>query len=73
LLIYPKPSNGDVVTQLPDNTQQLNIYNALGQTVRSINTRNEKKIMLSLEMEGIYFVRLQGWYGIITKKLLVNR
>jgi len=73
LLIYPNPSNGDVEIQLPDNTQKLHIYNALGQTVRSINTRNEKKIMLSLEMEGIYFVRLQGWYGTITRKLVVNR
>ncbi|MEI6695905.1 MAG: YCF48-related protein [Bacteroidota bacterium] len=73
LLIYPNPCNGEFVIQLPDNTQQLNIYSALGQTVSSIKTRNEKKIMLSLEMEGIYFVRLQGLYGTITKKLVVSR
>ena len=73
LLIYPNPCNGEFVIQLPDNTQQLNIYSALGQTLSSIKTRNEKKIMLSLEMEGIYFVRLQGLYGTITKKLVVSR
>jgi hypothetical protein len=58
VFLYPNPTNGLInINNIPQDAQELKIYNALGQMVYSSNVLL-KEIDLSLQPKGLYFITL---------------
>ena len=70
VLIYPNPVN-DVLHVTANGYNKIEIFNFLGQVVLSENVSdNNLEINVSEFNSGVYFVRLQGEKGIVTKKFV---
>ena len=68
--VYPNPSNGDFAIEL-HQTSQVNVFNAMGQQVLSLNEVNGMQ-QLHLSEAGIYFVRISNDNGVEVKKVVVE-
>ena len=78
--LFPNPGNG--VFQLTTehqqfkSTEQLSIYNAIGEKVYAKNGKqlmNTTAIDLSDQPNGLYFLQLKTENSIITKKIVINK
>lgn len=68
--IYPNPSNGDFTIELRQ-TSQVNVFNAMGQQILSLNEVNGLQ-HLQLSETGIYFVRISNGNSVEVKKVIVE-
>ena len=76
MMIFPNPSDGNIVVSLKQEPHNLNInvYNMLGELVfQSQNVNNKNIFNLSALTKGIYFVNLQKNNTVInTQKLILK-
>jgi len=75
--IFPNPTSGNLTIQIPEENSYNNllISNQLGQIVYNKNiSQIETKIEadISNSKPGIYFVKLMGNSGIVTKKIIIE-
>jgi hypothetical protein len=74
--IYPNPSNGNITSDLGNNTNivSITVIDINGKTVTSETTSND---MLSLDLteveNGIYFVQINTSNDVITKKISIRK
>jgi len=71
--IFPNPSN-DIVNIASMNTiEVINIYNALGQIVRSYNVQDNFYVVNVSDLQkGFYYMQVQTVQGMVSKTVLVN-
>ena len=69
-ILYPNPTHGEFTIELPQ-TSQVNVFNAMGQQVLSLNEVNGMQ-QLHLSEAGIYFVRISNDNGVEVKKVVVE-
>ena len=75
--VYPNPAANGFVTIQAQNSELLSsveVFNTLGESVRSISVENESQITVGVSelTEGIYFIRATTDRGVATQKLLVK-
>jgi photosystem II stability/assembly factor-like uncharacterized protein len=71
--IYPNPTNDRVTISFPQTAKQVQILNAIGETIQTKLIDGEKDLNFEFSNNGIYFVRIITDNQIITKKLVVCR
>lgn len=74
--IFPNPSNGNFTIQMNDKFKksEFKIITAIGKTILSKSlTENLEVINLSEFPNGIYFLSITSSYGIVNKKLILNK
>ena len=72
--VYPNPSHQAVNLTLPQGTTQIEIFNAVGQSVYKSSVKSlHQAVDVSLFSEGVYFVRVQSHQGVQTEKFVVQR
>jgi hypothetical protein len=71
--IMPNPSNGAFIVELPSNHNwvTLNIADNQGKTVRQENVSTQSKVSFSLDISGLYLLRLVDNNGLTTTKKLI--
>ncbi|WP_339888194.1 T9SS type A sorting domain-containing protein [uncultured Flavobacterium sp.] len=71
--LFPNPTNHLLNIDVPDNFEikSINIINQIGQTVINQN-ENYKTIDVSTLSNGIYFIKINGENGTITKQFIKN-
>ncbi len=72
LFIYPNPSNGIFTIANADPISSIKVYDALGQLIL-FTSQSVNQIDLSMESDGIYFVRMETDEKIITEKLVISK
>ena len=73
--IFPNPSQGNITINNAISIETIEIYNILGNLVKSVNTENTQKIELDLNelSQGMYLVRLKDVSGKTkTQKLILE-
>ena len=73
--IIPNPSSGTFTVNLPtinNRSYDIEIYNGLGEKIRSQNTFGKTQIDLSDKPKGIYFVRIINQEEISTRKIIIQ-
>lgn len=74
--IYPNPASEQLVVDL-EKTQavQIELYNAIGSRVITMNTSNNSRITMDVSSfpEGTYFLHITAKQGLSTKKILITR
>jgi hypothetical protein len=72
--IYPNPNNGNFIVRSDQNIT-LQIVNALGQLVGTVDLsrENKKEVNISHLPNGVYFITGQNLNVIINKKIIVER
>lgn len=74
--VYPNPSVGYFTIQMNDKlkTAELKITDAIGKMILSQSlVNNFEEINLSEYPNGIYFISISSTYGVVNKKLILNR
>jgi len=71
--IVPNPTTGKFNISLPSNVQNIEIYNSIGQLIKTIEVFEQKNINLELDELGFYFVKISSAQNSITKKIVVNK
>jgi hypothetical protein len=71
--IMPNPSNGAFIVELPSNHNwvTLNIADNQGKIVRQENVSTQSKVSFSLDISGLYLLRLVDNNGFTTTKKLI--
>ena len=70
--VFPNPFTNDVEVSIPQNTEELTVYNVIGQVVLQHETgKSESQVSLDLNETpvGIYTIRVKGDYGITCAKI----
>ncbi|HLO55293.1 MAG TPA: T9SS type A sorting domain-containing protein [Saprospiraceae bacterium] len=75
--IYPNPSNGQITIDLgstPFDSFELNIYNSIGQTIRTLKQKdiNNPIISLMLPEQGLYFIHINMDGNEQTKRFIIE-
>ena len=71
VLVYPNPVQDYVKVRLNTAFEQIEITNLLGQVIyNAIVNASEFEIKTTDYKSGIYFIRLQGEQGVVTKKFV---
>ncbi|MFK5856441.1 MAG: PKD domain-containing protein [Bacteroidota bacterium] len=76
--IYPNPTNGSFTVIIPDNEEFTKLYitNQLGQTIYNYNISDNISHVAINESKswktGVYFIKLIGNIGIVTKKIIIK-
>ena len=72
--VYPNPSNGEFFVKGISNFAGIEVYNSLGQSVKTIENNTKSVIKLSVgEHKGVYFVKLiDGSGNVVTKKVIIK-
>lgn len=72
ILIYPNPSKG--VFSITGNTiETIEIINITGRIVKEIVPQHSNsKVDLSLQLKGVYFVKIKSKTGTVTRKLIID-
>lgn len=75
--IYPNPSNGQITIDLgstPFDSFDLNIYNSIGQTIRTLKQKdiNNPIISLTLPEQGLYFMYINMDGNEQTKRFIIE-
>jgi len=71
LAVYPNPSKGDVHIVSDTEIKSVEIWNALGQKVKEYGSSG-LETTLSIENNGIYFVKVETEKGIKTSKIIIS-
>ncbi len=72
VFVYPNPSSGNFSIQsLAINIESIEVYNALGEKIL-VQTINNKITDFNIDIDGIYFIKINVAGKIITKKLIVT-
>ena len=69
--IYPNPTNSAFTVTIPLTTKQINIFNSLGQLVKTVNTEGKTNVDFNIEPDGIYFVQIISKNVMMMKKVIV--
>lgn len=77
--VFPNPTTDkfqlDLEYQQPSNDVQIEVYNHLGQLIKSENRQNILKEQISYSTKnwskGVYFVQIQSDFGKITRRIVV--
>jgi len=73
LKIYPNPTDRQLTISYPENLNQIDIYNSVGQLILSKNpAQAEIKIDVSNLNPGVYFIKLSLGYQTTTAKFIKN-
>jgi hypothetical protein len=72
LLFYPNPASSSITVPVPQKSQ-VEINNALGQTVFTSEAEGDQKIDISSFPNGIYFVMLKSSGYSVRQKLVISR
>lgn len=74
LLVFPNPSNGIFTIKSEEEITTIEIYNVLGEKVRSSSGNGSKKteIDLSNQSKGIYFVQIKSGDKIYSQKVVIE-
>jgi len=67
--IYPNPTKDKIFINSQAIITKVEVYNVLGSKVDETNTNT---IDLSKKTNGIYFLRIQSEYGVVSKKVIKN-
>ena len=71
--IYPNPAVNTIQVSSPVNTNELNVINAIGQTVMTItNPKTTENIDVEALETGVYFVQIKKGDNTLTEKLIVK-
>jgi concanavalin A-like lectin/glucanase superfamily protein/type IX secretion system substrate protein len=73
--IYPNPSNGNFIIQLPSNPHNasISIYTVLGENVFKSEINNQKTILdISKQPSGMYFVKILDGEKVYSEKIVVE-
>jgi hypothetical protein len=71
LFIYPNPSDGKFKIKIPIETENISVFNSLGQVIEKCNPKKQKEVVFNIRKEGIYFIQIANRKEIITKKVIV--
>lgn len=69
--VYPNPSSGPTTIMTSVDISEVDIFNAVGQLVRSIDAAGLSQIDFELDANGIYFLKMTVGQHSFTKKLVV--
>ena len=71
--IYPNPASNSVRIDATNEMQQINIYNALGALVESINVSGKAaQLNLANFSNGVYFININHVEGSTTQRLVIT-
>ncbi|HTA81893.1 MAG TPA: T9SS type A sorting domain-containing protein [Bacteroidia bacterium] len=70
--VYPNPSTGNFTVQLPDNTEQIEVIDAIGRLIKKANVQSMKLSDMYLPEKGIYFIRTSGKGAVHTCKVVIT-
>ena len=70
--IFPNPAKNNFTVFFPINTDEVNIYNSLGQLIISKKTQNLTSINLEILNSGIYFAVVNFESKSISKKIIIQ-
>jgi hypothetical protein len=74
--LFPNPATDAVTVHCVENggLEQINVVNALGQTVQTLQYNGERTVQLNTSewSKGMFTLRLQTRQGITEKRLLVH-
>ena len=72
--MFPNPAHGTVTILTDDGLQNIDVFNVLGQNVKTQNYKGQCKCTLDTSdlASGIYVVRIMTESGSITKRLVIN-
>ncbi len=71
LQIFPNPTSSNFTINIPFGTEEIVIYNSLGQIVEQIIVEGQSVLNFSLENPGIYFIKVITDKGFTNKKIVV--
>lgn len=73
IIIYPNPSDGNIVIEGMQNISQIDVFDLNGKKILSAQLQNQPVFTLSLDAPaGVYFVRLYEGQRIYYKKLVLK-
>jgi len=72
-IIYPNPSAGKITLQINDGATQVQIIDAIGQVIQTVNVADRENVAVYLQKEGVYFVRFINGDKTEVKKIEVIR
>lgn len=71
IILYPNPTTRDITVKTEYNIEKFEITNMLGQVLSKKQVNNKQfRVDLSPYRAGIYFIRLYGEKGTVTKKVI---
>jgi hypothetical protein len=70
--VYPNPSTGSCIVNLPVDAEVLTVTNMMGQLIQETVVRNQANLQLELPVPGIYFVQLLADGKKQTRKMIVR-
>lgn len=71
LLVWPNPANDKIIVSL-DESYTVTIFNALGEKLNTVRSRQQSEMDVSTYSSGIYFVIIETATNIYNKKIVVN-
>ena len=71
VLVYPNPTQDNLKVRLSASFEQVEIINLLGQVIYTDKVNSEEfEVNVSHYHSGIYFIRLRGKEGVVTKRFI---
>lgn len=72
--ILPNPNSGDFTVAVPHETSKLFVYTLDGRLIQKIvNPNQSNHFKFSILQSGVYFLRVYGKDGILTKKVVIQK
>ncbi len=70
-LVFPNPSEGKFTVLLPEQTEEVEITDALGQIVEKTDVKGLMQLDMTLQEKGIYFIRFIGDKNTYVRKVAI--
>ncbi len=70
--IFPNPAKNNFTVSFPLNTDEVNIYNSLGQFILSKKIQNLTSTNIEILKTGVYFVNIKNESTSVTKKIIIE-
>jgi hypothetical protein len=71
--IYPNPTGGKFTITIPEHTEQVEVFDMMGQVIQKDNALGLQHLDMYLQKDGVYFIRLTGNNQTHVYKLVVCR
>lgn len=71
--VYPNPAQGDVLVEA-SGMKQVTVFNLMGQSLYSVVASGDRLLIdVSSFENGLYFIRIEGENGTVTRQVVVRR